>query len=435
MKTSLEVLPNTPGGATLDVREVRDFLSRKWKLIGWIAAATLLATAWYVYRVTPIYTATAELLMELPREDIIGDERRVMSPRILEPEIVDSQMVVLKSTSLLRTVVKSLDLADDPEFRSPTDTWLESVKGLLGEFWGGEAATSESNAAQFDPVGAAADYLREVMDVSRVGTSNVIEIHVQSADPAKAAKLADAVANAYVDDQVGSRFERARRASGWLNERKDILQRQLALSEKAVEKFKVDHKLLATRQGTITEQQLSELNLALITARAETAEKYSRYQLVRKLMQDGGDVQTIPDVLDSTVVSELRTRLGEMVRARADLASKYGDRHPEVIKVRIAQTEIEHQINGEVARVIGKLRNQYEVARSREESLQASLSSASGQSGIDNQETVQLRELERIAAANRNVYEALLARQRLAEEEQQLVLAEARIISPASIPA
>lgn len=412
----------------LGLAEIVDFLCRSWKIIAGTMIVMLMLTLAAIYLMTPRYSATSELLLETPRENVLGTDG-LISGTILNSSEVESQLAVLKSRSLLQRVAVKENLAKDPEFGGVKDAaWFASFFSYFRSFW--SAATGEA----IDEVTQAGNALSDAVEVSRSGLSNVIEITVSSSEPKKAAALANAVAKAYLVDQLEARFEGARRASNWLNERQKALQAEVSSSEAAVEDFKIKHNLLATRSGSITEQQLSELNSALIQARAETAAKRSSFEQVQKLLASGGDVQAIPDILRSGLVSELRARLTALAPTEADLRTRYGERHPDLIKIRTEQRELQDQIKAELDRAIGNLKNDLEAAESREASLAQSLASVSNQSGMDNQVAVQLRELERIAAANKQIYESFLSRARIAEEETKLPTTEARIISQAAIP-
>lgn len=413
--------------------ELFDFLLRRWKFIAATAALSTMVVVWLVLRATPIYTATSQLLLEVPGENVFGNER-VLAQRNLGSEIVDSQILVLRSTALLEKMAEDLKLNNDPEFMPSKDGWPNAITGWLPEWLKAPEQTDEAAAVSDASMPATVALLRRAIDVSRAGASNVLEVSVRSSSAQKAAMLANILVETYVAEQIEARHERARRASIWLNERLALQQRQLEHSESAVEGFKVAHNLFATQDGSITEQQLSELNLALISARAEVAEKRSRYEQVERLLGQGGDLQAITDVQRSAAVTELRTRQAELTRTEADLLSKYGDRHPDLTRLRSELDEIARQIQIEMARVVAALGNELQVAESRVASLDSSLASVSGQSGIDNQLAVELRELERIATSDRTLYETFLTRARMADEEASMNVTEARIISSAHAP-
>ena len=136
------------------------------------------------------------------------------------------------------------------------------------------------------------------MTVSRSGQAQILNIAITWEDPVRAAQLANAVADAYVVDQLDARLEAAKRASGWLSDRLVELRQQLSASEDAVAKFRKEHGL--TRSGptvALNDQQLSELNSKLIAARTEAAEKKARVDFVADLAVGKKTLDSLPDSL------------------------------------------------------------------------------------------------------------------------------------------
>ena len=118
----------------------------------------------------------------------------------------------------------------------------------------------------------------------------------------RAAQLANAVADAYVVDQLDARLESAKRASGWLSDRLVELRQQLRDSEEAVAKFRKEHGL--TRSGptvALNDQQLADLNSKLIAARTDAAEKKARVDFIADLAAGKKTLDSLPDSLQSDV--------------------------------------------------------------------------------------------------------------------------------------
>ncbi|WP_245458939.1 MULTISPECIES: polysaccharide biosynthesis tyrosine autokinase [unclassified Mesorhizobium] len=382
----------------LDVREVFDFFLRRWKLVCGIAVITFTLFMAAAYTLPTTYTGVSQILLDAPI-DYMTPQDYSNSDFSDNPTFIESQIAVLRSASLLQQVVDSQKLAEDPKIGPGALIWLQNALG-----------------------------------VSRVGLGNVIELDVGAYDPEKAASLANAIAQAYVADRIRSRYEGVQKASSWLSDRAAYLRAELSRSEQAVQKFRIDHNLVATQAGSLTDQQLSELNVALINARAELSEKRSQYQQVSKVQAAGGDIQSIPDVLQSVVINALRAQLSGVTRREADLKLKYGERHPEVLSAQAERRDIEGQIAAEVQRLIGNLKNEVDAAEAREASLARALDSVSNRSEIEGQVGVQLRDLERIAAANKELFETFLSRAKLTEEKSTLLNSGVRVITDASVP-
>ena len=427
-----------PAPDAIDLRHVQDFFWRRWKLIVTTAAVVAAVTFVVLLAVTPQYTATAQVLLDPRKEKIFGADT-IVPELSLDTGNVDSQISVIRSTNLLQRVVEKTNLTQDPEFGLPAPPGLFSLlRSLVSVTPLPEAkpATAPTEAIEPDVL-RAIGRLRSPLDVQRVQRTYVISIAVTSEDPAKAARLANAIADAFIVDKLDARYEAAKRASLWLTERMDALREQVQQSEQAVADFRRKHNLVTAGSDakvTLSEQQLSELNGKLVTARAETAERRAKYLQAQQVQSQGGNLQAIPDVVRSTVISQFRAQQADVARRTAELASRYNDSHPQVINARAELRNIENSISAEVGRILSNLKNDYDVAKAREDSLQQSLDQMTGQSGLDNEVSIQLRALERLNTANKTLFDNFLSRTKITQEQSTFEEREARVISPAAKP-
>ena len=422
----------------IDLRQLQDFFWRRWKLILAAAAAVMALAFLVLLTIAPRYTATAQVLLEPRKEKVFGADN-ILPELNLDSGNIDSQLAVIQSINMLRRVVEKEKLTADAEFGQAPPAGLLSL--LLGLFASGDAqqtALAKPDDAIPPDVLRSIGRLRNALEVTRVNRTYILSISVTSADPAKATRLANAVADAYVVDQLDARYDAAKRASTWLADRMEGLQDQLRQSEQAVAAFRKEHNLQATGSGdnkiTISDQQLSDLNGKLIAARADVAERRAKYEQAVNVTTHGGNLQAIPDVVRSNVISSLRTQQAEVARKEADLSAHYGDQHPLVINTRAERRDIERSISAEVQRILVNLKNDYDVAKSREDSLQASLYEVTGQTGQDNGVAVRLRELERLNTANKTLFDNFLSRTNITREQASFEEREARVISPATKP-
>ena len=422
----------------IDLRQLQDFFWRRWKLILAAAAAVMALAFLVLLTIAPRYTATAQVLLEPRKEKVFGADN-ILPELNLDSGNIDSQLAVIQSINMLRRVVEKEKLTADPEFgQAPPAGLLSLLLGLFASEDAQQTALAKPDGAIPPDVLRSIGRLRGALEVTRVNRTYILAIAVTSQDPAKATRLANAVADAYVVDQLDARYDAAKRASTWLAERMEGLQEQLRQSEQAVAAFRKEHNLQATSSGenkiTISDQQLSDLNGKLIAARADTAEKRAKYEQAVHVTTHGGNLQAIPDVVRSNVISSLRTQQAEVARKEADLSAHYGDQHPLVINTRAERRDIERSISAEVQRILVNLKNDYDVAKSREDSLQASLYEATGQTGQDNGVAVRLRELERLNTANKTLFDNFLSRTNITREQASFEEREARVISPATKP-
>lgn len=419
----------------VDLRQILDFLWRRWKLIGVTTLGTILLALVVLLAVTPRYTATALVLLEPRKENIFGSDN-ILPELNLDTGNVDSQISVIRSINLLRRVVEKEKLAGDPNFGAAETPGLAT---LLRQLFIGKQITKVSGSDWLPKTTRRAiEALSHSLEVKRVARTYVISISVTLKEPREAVRIANAIADAYVVDRLDARYEAAKRAAAWLTERMEGLRTQLQKSEKAVADFRLENNLTTTTSEgkiTVNEQQLAELNAKLVSARAETAEKRAKYQQAQDVKDKGGNLEAIPDVVRSDVITNLRKLEADVTRKEADLAARYSSSHPAVVNSRAERRDIERNIAAEVGRIIANMRNDFDVAKAREDSLQDSLDRMTGQDGGDSDVGIRLRALERTNAANKTLFENFLSRAKITQEQTAFEEREARIISPAISPA
>ncbi|HJO23094.1 MAG: polysaccharide biosynthesis tyrosine autokinase [Myxococcota bacterium] len=420
----------------IDLREIFGALQRRrWVLAGCvllITSAVLLVT----FQLTPRYTANTEVLID-PRERNVVDLESVLSGLSSDASTIDSQIEVIGSRSLARRVVEQLGLARDPEFNvalrepGPLGAVVSWLRGLFPAGLEDETEEERQEREQFKVT----DAFSEALHVSRVGRrSFVIEVSFTSENARKASRVANTLADLYLVEQLEAKFEATQRATDWLNERLGALRKRVEASEQLVEAYRAEHQLVDSDGITVDEQQVSEINAQLILARADLAETQARFRHVNDLLGSGSGVESVAEVLASEVVRDLRQQQAELAREQAELESRYGDRHPHMIKIRAQRQDLGFEVEAEVKRITANLANEVTVARSRSQSLHRSLEELQRQRSTGEVARIRLRELEREAAANRTLYESFLGRFKETSEQAGVAEADARIISAAAVP-
>lgn len=413
------------------------------KRLGLILSVTIGLTALVmvvVLQQTPLYTADALVLLDRQKMQVT-DMEAVMSGLPADSATVDSEVEILQSRALAERVVDRLDLMRDPEFnsalRAPSALrWLDPrvwMRDLLALISAEPAPVNEEMRARAER-DAVIDSLLANLTVARQRLTYVINISIVSENPEKAARIANAYADSYILDQLEAKFDATRQANEWLSRRLGELRQQVQDSERAVEIYRGEQGLESSSGVTVSEQQLSELNAQLILARTGLAEARAKYDRARQIRSSGGSIESMADVVQSSTISQLRQKQAELARELANLSSRYGPRHPEVVNAEAQRRDIEVQIGAEISRIIGSLQNNVSVAETRVASLEQSLRDIRGETGESGQAMVQLRELEREAAANRAVYESFLNRFKETSQQQDLQVPDSRVISSATAP-
>jgi polysaccharide biosynthesis transport protein len=455
----LEVSETTEVHRGFDLRGTLSFVWREWKLIAAITCIAVVAGTVYMLNETPLYTATSELLFDWQRQKSPGSLDTVYTDPDYDLAAIEAQMAVLQSTVFLRRVVEREHLATPSAIanRSSSDdktplaallspainyaysliptSWAQSVKREVEpQPLEGTSIAADGKPTPLDEL-QAVGALKGALKVTRTPKQRfVLAISVTSLDPNQAARLANAVSDAFLVDKLDTRFEAAKRASSWLSDRLTGLREQLRESEEAVATFRAQHGLVQSGNLTLNQQQVSELNAKLIDARAELAQKSARVSLLNAFLAKGANLQTMPDIADAGDLPALRQRASTLSAEEADLLARLGDAHPRVVNIRAQRRDIERAIEVEIQRLTARIKNEYQLAQARVSSLEKSLQQATGQTNLDDATAIRLRELERTAAVNKSLFEDYLKQAKITKEQSTFEPQDVRVITPALAP-
>lgn len=436
----------TPGELANHFKQLLRVIDERRKVIAVTMAAVTLLVVLIAFQLPPRYSATTQVLID-PRQNRILNLEAVFAGITPEAAQVDSQVQVIRSQALLERLVTQQKLTEDPEFNSKLRErpglrgildsalrWVpEAVRRMLSAKEANAYVTREEDTARLR--GEVAQAFAKQLAVRRNAGTLVIDIQVTSASPTKAAKLANALADLYVVDQLETKFEETRRATDWLNDKLAVLREDLRKSEEAVQAFRAANNLLGSAQGlTLDSQQLAELHKNLILARTAREEAEVRLQQIREIYDSGGGIARVANVVTSDLLTKLREQDALLLQEQANLATRYQARHPKMIEVQSERNNLHAKIREEVRRIIQELENNVAVAKAREQALEQSLNQQTVRSEGESKLTIQLRALELEAESNRRIYEAFLGRFKSLSDQEAIQESDARVISRATVP-
>jgi uncharacterized protein involved in exopolysaccharide biosynthesis len=415
----------------VDLKELIRVIKRRRESILWTAAVPVLLVLLYCLFATPLYTASTQLLIDPRDRRIVSNE---VTPEALAADggvaVVESQLLVLTSDIVLRRAIAREHLDIDPEFGGqPVGILAVVLRKSLG------ALGADLDAAErADPVLKALRQLKKRLGVKRSDKAFVVDVYVSSDNRAKSVRIADAIAQAYLDDQTEARAAASGRASEALGGRLDALRSRVQRAEDRVVQYKEEHKILAAGGILVNEQQLSEMTIQLNAARGKTAEARAHYEQIASARRLGTDAGATPEAVLSQTIGQLRAQYADVARRRAELGALVGPRHPSITTLDAQILRLQKLIDEELSRIATAARGALERAQASERTLEADLEALKQNAVSTNQASVQLRELERELEASRAVYQAFLMRARETGEQQSIDNTNARVISKATPP-
>jgi succinoglycan biosynthesis transport protein ExoP len=411
---------------------------RQAPMIAAIAILGLVAGWVYLRAAVPLYTATTNILI-----DSLKDQHTVaatIADLTFDSAAIDSQVEVLKSEKVALSVTSAMNLTKDAEFMAGPKTLMGDTLGRLRAMldvgsWFARPQKAEASPGSLEET--AVGWLQSGLDVRRLGRTYVLAVSYTSPDSGKASAIANAFADAYLNEQLDAKFEATRRAADWLETRIAELKRHSLAADLAVQKFKADKGIVATggdKPTLLSDQELSQINEQMVLARADTARADAKYAQLEELLNSGKPGVSVPDSLASPIIAELREKYLTDSKMAAQLEAKLGSTHLQVINLKKEMEQFERLIRDELQRIAESNHSEAEVARAKEKSLAQSLSGLAGASALTNETLVQLRELERESETYRNLYQTFMQRYQETLQQQTFPVGEARVITAATRP-
>lgn len=415
------------------IEQLTGFVRRQCKVFLVIPAVTVAVGLVYLFVTPPQYTATATLLIDSSTLRVLQNQLQPQGDIPLDALQVGSQVEVLASQKLALAVVRNLNLAEDPEF-------IGAGPGLSGLFL---RPNPDANSKADREQKALAEFLSN-RNISRIERTYAMKIEYTSRSPIIAAKIANAIAEAYIDDQLGAKYQTISRASAWLQDRISELKAKVTSADRAVLEFKEKNNIVdfggsngAAGVGTsrlIGEQQLLELSSQLATARGATSEAKARLDRIEQVRKMDVGEAAVADSLKNEVIMRLRNQYLDMSAREANLSARYGADHAAAVNIRGQMEELRRNISTELGRIAGSYQSDYEIAKTREENLERALASLVSEGQVTNRDRLGLAELESSAKIYHAIYDSFLQRYMEAIQQQSFPITDARVIGSAAPP-
>jgi capsular exopolysaccharide synthesis family protein len=423
----------SPDRKGLDVGKLSRKVLRRAHIVLALVVVGLLLGHEALKLVQPRYTSPATVLLDPKRPGSFGAESEFANLYVDNAK-VSGVLAIMQSADLLQHVVDSQHLADDPEFADAKPSAIVTLLSRLHILPAPPAEVDTPEIRRLRAVGRLARAIR----ITRVGMTYAVEVEATASTGPKAQRLAQALIDAYLEDQSELKAGAAKRDYAWLTDRLSKVRDDLSRSEEEVEAIrrKFDLPEATSASGGVDQQTVSGLNTQLLMADADVAARRARYEEAERIRKSGGDLGALSEAVASRTIEDLRKQQTDARRHLADLVTHYTPAYPELIQTQRDLRLIDSAIDAETTRIVTNLLDEYESAAARRQALADDLARrARDASGDDKSEgRVQLRDAQRVVDANRGLYNAFLGK--LQDVEQQLSRhdPEARILSPAAEP-
>lgn len=384
------------------------FLRRRWPLILGVLLLCLAAGLVITARQTPTYLSTAEVTLDAKVEPIapLSEDDRLAAQGSLGETYIDTQVEVMTSSHNVAGVVDRLGLARDRRFMQE----------------GVNAAGARD---------AAIAYVEDGVTAFRSGATYTISVAFESEDPAEAARIANAFAEQYTLGTLADKETGDGKALKEVGARMEAARIQASADAATLSRYRLAHNLPTTTDRSLTEQEISAYNQQVTEARAQAAEDTARLATARQQLGTGSAGDDVGEALGSGVVASLRQQQAGYAAEIASLSSKYGPRHPDLLRARSQLDAVTGQIRDEIGRVISNLSAKAAVSQKRLDSLTGSLNVSQGALRRDNVAMVDLQDIDQRAQASKSLYDNYLSRYKELAARIGIRQPEARVLHPA----
>ena len=382
----------------------------KWWLFLSMMITVSLAVIWLTQVAVPLYTATSVVMLQNRNEQVV-DFESVLSGIGSDQNSVNTEVEVFKARGLVERLVEQLGLEKDPEFNETLrleHPWQLSVlirdaKKALGLYT--PAPPPSARKIRDDTI----DEVLNALTINNVRRSFVFRITAATEEPEKSTLIADKLANLYINDQIDAKFTANERATTWLAEQIGELEVELETSENAVKAFDASSNLISPETLTLRSRQLKDFRdrQSALTAQSDILARRLEKMLQAREADD-------PVLLIQLTQDE---QLGRLFNALTSGGAGSQRAFEARLQVLIQDLQIELSRIGEQIRI-----------------LQTSITTLEAEVGAQSEELIKLNQLERVANANRLVYEYFLSRQKEISAQRGVQQADSRLLSRAVVP-
>ncbi|MCL4476359.1 MAG: polysaccharide biosynthesis tyrosine autokinase [Nitrospirae bacterium] len=360
---------------------------------------------------TPVYRASTRVLIDRENQNVAN--LRDVYYDFYSEDYYHTQYELIKSAAVAYKAVKNLNLEGNPEFnpaaKKMSEGFLSGLSRALGSIFGGKKTSDDT--VKDDPAVPLAKKVQGGLRVEPVKNSRIVNISYEYHDPKLAAAIANGVANAYVEQVLDIKMGAAKQAVEWMSKKIDEQKRTLEDSQKALQEYMKNKDVVELEnKEALTPQKLQNLGYQLVLAEAKRKDTEALFNQVKNLANNLQEALTVPAIAGDPVMQSLRTEEIKIEKDSMEMSKKYGEKHPQMIRLREDLRALREKMSSESKRIITSIKNDYELAKARETGLRNSMAQGKGEAMVLSEKAIQYGALKREVESNQQLYDALLKR-------------------------
>jgi capsular exopolysaccharide synthesis family protein len=394
-------------------------LRQRWFLALFVTSIAMAGISTYILSLAPKYTARSVVLLS-PLTDELSDPVMGRNSLTTDPFFIRSETAIIGSEDLSRAVIEKLALAKQPEFLSK-----ELAAQTVAHPW-----LSDSEVVLDDVLRAYETRLAVFND----GRSKTVEISFTAGNPRLAAAVANAHAEAYLDEQASRRSGSDQKSLAWLKQEVDARAKEARDADTIVQQYQLENGIVTSREVTMVEQRLSQLSGQLVDARRQLSTQSAMLAEIRQL-RAGGDPSNASMLVSNAALGQL---LNDRVQAEALLSSmetRLASGHPTLIKQRQVVASLNEVLDKQLTRVENEVKASVGSAQRQVNDLSGAVNGETSNKETQDKVSAALPALLAEAQVKRTVFETVLNRYQTRLSEHGYSEPTAAIVSRAMPPA
>jgi succinoglycan biosynthesis transport protein ExoP len=368
----------------------------------------------------PMYRANTSIEIQDGRADELAT--KILSPQPEtasgdSPVDVQTQIKVLQSRTLIDRALNKAHISSMADLNRNSRPMLP----LLTVF--ADSKPEENRESLIEKV-------EKHLKVNPVGSTRIVEVSYEAADPAAAAQFANALTSEYIQQSLEARWESNRKTSDWLVGQVDEMRNKLQHSEDALQAYARQKGLIYTAdKQNISEEKLREVQSELSKAQADRVEKESRFEVARSAA-----LESIPEVLNDNNLRAMENNLVDLRKQEAEMAVTFKPDYNQAKRLRAEIDSLTSNIENKRTLVLTRLGNELDESQRRERSLESSYARQTRLVTNDSEKSIQYDMLKHDVDTNRQIYEVMLQRVKESSITSALKAQNVLVIDPAKAP-
>ncbi len=408
----------------------------------WTAATAFLlvfvSVTVYTFTATPIFEASARLLIEADEQNVVAFKQVVDEDRA-KADYYQTQYNILQSRSLARKTIEALKLWDNPLFgggaKAEAGASTGAVAYVTGFFRSAPEPSAPAEADETLGQSRTIDAFLSHLAVEPIRNSRLVDVKYRLPDAALATSIVNTLSKGYIQQNLEYKFMASKEATDWLGERLTEQRQGVEQAETKLQQYREQNDAISLQdRENIVVQKLGDLNAAVTKAKTERLQKEALYKQLSSLETDRAALDTFPAILGNSFIQQQKGEIAALQRQLAQLSEKLGDKHPDIVRLTFAIESSQIKLDAEIGKVVQSVKNEYQASQVQEQSLAAALGQQKGEALSMNRKGIEYSVLDRELQSNKQIYESLMQRAKETGVSGELKTSNIRIVDQAERP-